>query len=100
MSSVEFVQYWQRETGLQNSPERILESEISLTAFFTRHLAITVDLLKAMNKADTSIPEEDSVVGFDEIPMVELFKVPITVVKQQPYLVGIQAARLLINKIQ
>lgn len=94
------IQYWQRDTGLQNSPQSLLESENAPTAFFAQHLAITADLLKAMDEADISIPEEVSVVGFDEIPMAEFFKVPITVVKQQPYEVGTQAAKLLIDRIR
>ncbi|MGB5579159.1 MAG: LacI family DNA-binding transcriptional regulator [Woeseia sp.] len=96
----QLIQYWQRETGLRNSPKSILESSNAPTAFFAQHLAITVDLLKALDKADISIPDDVSVVGFDEIPMAEFFKVPITVVKQQPYVVGSEAAKLLINKIQ
>lgn len=94
------IQYWRRETGLQNSPESILESENAPTAFFAQHLAITIDLLKALDKAEVRIPEDVSVLGFDEIPMAEFFKVPITVTKQQPYVVGTEAARLLLNNIQ
>ncbi len=94
------IQYWQRDSGLQNSPQSILGSKNAPTAFFAQHLAITVDLLRAMDRAEVRFPEDVSVIGFDEIPMAEFFKVPITVVKQQPYVIGSRAAELLIDKIR
>lgn len=96
----QLIQYWQRAGGLHNSPQSILESKAAPTAFFAQHLAITVDLLKALDGASIGIPDQVSVLGFDDLPMAELFKVPVTVVKQQPYTVGAEAAKLLINHLQ
>ena len=69
------------------------------TAFFTQHLAITTDLLTALNQAKISIPDDVSLIGFDDLPMAEFFKVPITVIKQEPYMIGVEAAKLLLNNI-
>ena len=96
----DLIQIWHRVTGFQNSPASILQFEDAPTAFFTQHLAVTTDLLKALEFAHISIPGDVSVIGFDDIPMAEFFKVPITVIKQQPYVVGTEAARLLINQLQ
>lgn len=96
----QLIQYWQRETGLQNSLQSILASQNAPTAFFTQHLAITTDILKALDNANIRIPDDVSVVGVDEIPMAEFFKVPVTVVRQQSHEIGAEAARLLISKIQ
>jgi DNA-binding LacI/PurR family transcriptional regulator len=37
--------------------------------------------------------------GFDDIPMVEFFKVPITVITQDPYKIGKEATQLLLGNI-
>ena len=94
------IQYWHRERGFQNAPADMLKIEPQPTAMFAQHLAITTDLLKALDNANIRIPDDLSVVGFDELPMAEFFKVPITVVKQEPYRVGAESAKLLINLLE
>ncbi|MEO9945261.1 MAG: LacI family DNA-binding transcriptional regulator [Paraglaciecola sp.] len=93
------IQYWHRETGFQNSIKDMLRSPPAPTAIFTQHLAITTDLLTQFNQEGISIPEDISLLGFDDIPMAEFFKVPITVVKQEPYKIGSEAAKLLLAHI-
>ncbi|MGJ8679311.1 LacI family DNA-binding transcriptional regulator [Paraglaciecola sp.] len=95
----ELIQYWKRESGLQNSIKNIMQSSAP-TVFFTQHLAITTDVLTEFNQTNVSIPEDISLLGFDEVPMAEFFKVPITVVQQQPYEIGAQAAKMLLENIQ
>lgn len=91
--------YWDRKQGLQGSPLDMLNSQTPATAFFTQQIAITIDVLKALEAGHIAIPDTVSLLGFEEIPMAEFFKVPITVVKQQPYDIGSEAARMLMNKI-
>lgn len=93
------VQFWDRDKGFQNYPIQLLETDNAPTAFFTQHLAITTDLLKQLNQYDIDIPERVSIIGFDEIPMVELFKVPITVIQQDSYQLGIKSAKLLLSAL-
>ena len=92
------IQYWERESGFEHSPRSIIESTAP-TAFFTQHLAITTELLKLLNEAQIAIPDDVSLLGFDDIPMAEFFKVPITVIKQEPYNIGLEASKLLLNNI-
>ncbi|NDV92351.1 substrate-binding domain-containing protein [Alteromonas sp. 345S023] len=93
------ILHWNRKEGLKGSPVDMLNSEQAPTAFFTQQIAITVDVLRELEKANIDIPGEVSLLGFEEIPMAEFFKVPITVVKQQPYDIGSEAARMLMNKV-
>ena len=95
----QLIQYWQRETGFQQSPQSILDSVNSPTVFFTQHLAITTELLTVLNEEKTSIPDDVSLLGFDDIPMAEFFKVPITVITQNPYEIGKEATKILLNNI-
>ena len=90
------IQYWDRDKGFHQSPIELIHSESPPTALFTQHLAITTELLKLLNKAHISIPNTVSIIGFDEIPMVEMFKVPITVIKQDSYNIGTAAAKALL----
>ncbi|WP_394149835.1 LacI family DNA-binding transcriptional regulator [Vibrio maritimus] len=94
-----WVQYWDRETGFQQDPTLTLNADEAPTAVFTQHLAITTDLLHVLNKADIDIPGQLSVIGFDEIPMVDLFKVPVSVVKQDAYQIGWETAKLAIEAV-
>lgn len=95
----ELVYYWQRNKGFEQSPSQLLSRDNPPTAFFAQHLAITTDLLKDLNQANVSIPEDVSLLGFDDIPMAEFFKVPISVIKQEPYKIGAEAAKLLLENI-
>ena len=94
-----YIQKWHRQTGFEHSPTSILASNNAPTAFFTQHLAITTELLTHLNRENISIPDDVSLIGFDDIPMAEFFKVPITVVKQEPYLMGKEATKLLLENI-
>ncbi|TYK66968.1 LacI family DNA-binding transcriptional regulator [Colwellia echini] len=95
----QLIQYWHRETGFKQAPKEILTSTNAPTAFFTQHLAITTELLTHLNEENIAIPNDVSVLGFDDIPMAEFFKVPITVVKQDPYKIGVEATKLLLDNI-
>jgi DNA-binding LacI/PurR family transcriptional regulator len=93
------IHYWHRDTGFKKSPTKLLKSDNAPTAFFTQHLAITTDLLKDLHEQKIEIPKKVSVLGFDDIPMVEMFKVPITVMQQNPYQIGEESAKLLLDKL-
>ncbi|TEW56835.1 LacI family transcriptional regulator [Psychromonas sp. RZ22] len=92
-----FIQYWKRDSSFIQSPISLLQTTNAPTAFFTQHLAITTDLLKQLNQHQFNIPNDVSIVGFDEIPMVEMFKVPITVIQQNSYNLGTESAKLLLS---
>ncbi|MDG1122562.1 MAG: LacI family DNA-binding transcriptional regulator [Glaciecola sp.] len=92
------IQYWDRETGFAHSIHHILQQGAP-SVLFTQHLAITTELLTELNAAGIVIPQDVSLLGFDEIPMAEFFKVPITVVQQEPYQIGQEAAKLLFSLV-
>ncbi|MBU2884388.1 LacI family transcriptional regulator [Gilvimarinus agarilyticus] len=97
--SKDLILHWQRETGFSRSPVDLLRSEVAPTAFFSQHLAITIELLEVFNRHNIAIGQDVSLLGFDDIPMVEFFKTPVTVIKQEPYDIGQEAAKLLLTLI-
>lgn len=92
--------YWHRETGFQLPLKDVFALDNPPTAFFTQHLAITTELLKNLNQENIVIPDDVSLIAFDDIPMAEFFKVPITAVKQEPYKIGLETAKLLLENIK
>lgn len=95
----QLIQYWERETGFKQPIKATLAAKNAPTALFSQHLAITTELLTSLNQENIMIPDHVSVIGFDDIPMAEFFKVPITVIQQEPYKIGAEAAKLLLNNI-
>ena len=76
----QLIQYWHRETGFEFSPTELLSQLNPPSAFFTQHLAITTALLENLEHGNITIPNDVSVISFDDIPMAKFFKVPITAV--------------------
>ncbi|TVO33951.1 LacI family DNA-binding transcriptional regulator [Vibrio algivorus] len=95
----ELLNIWDRKAGFEISPIEQLHVKNPPTAFFTQHLAITVDLLKVLGEYQIEIPQQVSILGFDEIPMVDMFKVPISVIQQNSYQLGVESATLLLNRL-
>lgn len=93
------IHYWSRDKGLQTPTEAILKQDNAPTAFLSLYLAITEDLLHDFKRLNIDIPKDISLVSFDEIPMVEHFKVPVTVIAQSPYEMGKEAASILLENI-
>ena len=60
----------------------------------------TIGVLRALREQGVGIPEEISLVGFDDIPAGEFLDPPLTVIAQPTYQIGARAAELLIRRIQ
>jgi len=96
----ELVQYWHRETGFEQSFIDILNADDKPTVLFTQQLAIATELLSILNEGNISIPDDVSLLAFEEVPNTEFFKVPISVVKQESHQLGYEAAKLLLKNIK
>ncbi len=94
------IHFWNRETGLETATEEILSMPDPPTAFLSLYLAITSSLLSDFRRLNVRIPEDISLIAFDEIPMAEHLKVPVTVIAQSPYEMGRESARILLDNIE
>lgn len=61
---------------------------------------MAIGALKELNRNSVKVPEEIKVVGFDNIPMAELMQPTLTTVAQPINELGVNAAELLIKKIE
>ncbi len=79
---------------------RYLESSERPTAIFAMNDLMALQALKAASQIGLRVPDDLSVVGFDDMDMVAHLEVPLTTVAQDVYGLGERAAKLLIERIE
>lgn len=60
---------------------------------------VALGLLRALRELKIDVPGEVSVVGFDDLPILEYFPLPLTTVRVPKYEMGRRAAEMLIRQI-
>jgi DNA-binding LacI/PurR family transcriptional regulator len=79
---------------------RRLTRDKTLSAVFVANDQMALGLLRAMHEAGRRIPEEISVVGFDDVPESPYFTPPLTTVRQDFGEVGSRSLRVLVRTIE
>jgi DNA-binding LacI/PurR family transcriptional regulator len=69
------------------------------TAIFCYNDLVAIGLINALLELKINVPEQASVVGFDNIDFCESVKIPLTTVHVPAYEIGRNAAELLIRQI-
>jgi DNA-binding LacI/PurR family transcriptional regulator len=88
---------WTARAGYQLG--RRLIRDRSVTAVFASNDQMALGVLRAMHEAGRRIPEEVSVVGFDDVPEASYFTPPLTTVRQDFGEVGSLSLRVLLRAI-
>ena len=88
---------WTARTGYQLGQR--LARDRSVTAVFASNDQMSLGVLRAMHEAGRRIPEEVSVVGFDDVPEASYFTPPLTTVRQDFGEVGSRSLRVLLRAI-
>ncbi len=78
----------------------LLSLEPRPTAIFATSDLITLGSLEAINEEGLRIPQDLSVIAFDDIDHVNFFKTPVTTVSQPKEIIGEVAIKLLIERIK
>ena len=86
------------ETGHEFGLSLIREKQRP-TAIFGGNDFMAMGVIKAFVDNGLKVPDDLSVVGFDDIPMAELSAVPLTTVRQPQVEMGRQAAQLVLERI-
>jgi DNA-binding LacI/PurR family transcriptional regulator len=89
---------WLYESGYQ-AMKRLLAKSVHLTALFAQSDQMAIAAMRALHEAGRSIPEDMSIVGYDDIPVAAYTYPPLTTIRQPMRGVGQQAIRLLIEAI-
>jgi len=77
----------------------LLRPESRPTAIFAANDLMAMGAMLAMRELGLRCPEDVSIVGFDNLEIVELLQPPLTTIQQPVYTLGINAAELLIQRI-
>jgi DNA-binding LacI/PurR family transcriptional regulator len=88
-----------QEGGYRSAQQLLAQSEPPTAIFATADL-IAIGVMQALRAAALRVPEDVSVVGFDDIPAATLTTPPLTTINQPKYEMGKRAAELLLARIK
>jgi len=80
--------------------DELLSLEIRPTAIFATNNLMTLGVLEALNKHKINIPNDISLVGFDDLPWAKAIYPPLTTVQQPAYEMGQMAAELFFKRVE
>jgi LacI family transcriptional regulator len=86
-----------RARGVEARTRALLEGGDPPTALFTAQNLITLGALKTIH--ELGLQRSVALVGFDDIPLADVLEPGVTVVAQDPYGLGRQAAELLFSRL-
>jgi len=90
----------QTEEGGFHATGRLLRGGARPTALFCNNDAMAIGAMRAIYEAGLDIPGDISVVGFDDVPIAALLRVPLTTVAQPIRRMGAAAVELLTQRIE
>ena len=90
----------QGEEGGYSAAKELLREKKRPTALFCINDAIAIGAMRAIFEAGLEIPRDISVVGFDDVPIAALLRVPLTTVAQPIQSMGAAAVELLTERIE
>lgn len=88
------------EEEAQQQASELLKAYPEITAIFCASDMMALGVMKAANEQGISIPDELSIVGFDDIPTAAYFQPPLTTIGQNMYQLGHEAANLLMGMLK
>src|SRR5690625_77653 len=89
-----------RQESGERLTKKLLRHSNPPSALFTGNNMMTLGALAACYRENIHIPEQLSLVGYDDVPWAEALNPPATVIDQPGYEIGRLAAETLISRIQ
>lgn len=89
-----------KDEGGYHAVSLLLEMQDPPDAIFVTNNRMTTGALHALKEFDISIPDEVSLVGFDDLPWADIVSPGVTTVRQPTYEMGTAAARRLIERLE
>lgn len=93
------IPYENIEQGVEIAIGKLLEYEKKITAIFCANQNIAIASLKALTKFKVKIPNDISIISFDDLPIFEVLSPPITAIYQPLELISEHAVKILVNDI-
>jgi DNA-binding LacI/PurR family transcriptional regulator len=89
---------WSSASGYERG--RVLAADPEVTAVFAANDHIALGVLWALHEAGRRVPEDVSVIGFDDIPESAYFTPPLTTIRQDFTALGRRSVNLLLEQIE
>jgi DNA-binding LacI/PurR family transcriptional regulator len=93
---------WSADSGFQAGNillSRIRSGEQDITAVFVANDQMSLGLIRALHEGGIRVPEDISIVGFDDIPEAGHFLPPLTTIKQDFGAIGRRCVQMLIDTL-
>jgi LacI family transcriptional regulator len=90
---------WSATSGYE-AVHQLFDQKVSFSAIFAQNDRMAIGAIRALRETGIKVPEDVSVVGFDDMPLASYFDPPLTTIKQDTFRMGSEAARLLIRLIE
>lgn len=90
---------WSAASG-KHAVQNLLERQISFSAVFAQNDLMAVGAINALREAGLHVPNDISVIGYDDIPLSSYFAPPLTTIRQPLSKFGQIGAQLLIDAIR
>jgi LacI family transcriptional regulator len=87
------------EIGGYQGMQRLLENEQRPQAVFAANDLMAIGAMKAIFDADLQVPQDISVIGFDDIPAAQLVTPGLTTIRQSQEAIGRKAAELVLERL-
>jgi LacI family transcriptional regulator len=92
-----------RPTAFSNAMRKRNLQEVSLedapTAICCMNDGVAVDLMDSLERSGRRVPEDVSVVGFDDVPLASHHRIRLTTVRQDAATIGARAAEMLLSAV-
>jgi len=79
---------------------KLLKKKVTFTAIFASNDLMAIGCMKELQKNGLRVPQDVSIVGFDNIPLTSLVTPSLTTMAQPAYEMGAEAMNLLIKSIE
>lgn len=90
---------WSATSGFE-AARNLVEKNVDFTAIFAQNDRMAVGAIRALHELGRRVPEDISVIGFDDMPLASYYDPPLTTIHQDTDRMGREAAKLLIRAIE
>jgi DNA-binding LacI/PurR family transcriptional regulator len=90
---------WSAISGYQ-ATQGLLGAGRPVSAIFAQNDTMAIGAIRALREAGCRVPDDVSVIGYDDIPLASYFDPPLTTLRQPMEEFGRRAAQLLVGTIQ
>ena len=80
--------------------KKLLAQRRDLTAVFAANDAMSFGVIRAVSEAGLRVPEDISVIGFDNLELAAIIRPPLTTIHQPKYELGTSAVEILLRHAQ